>query len=132
VIFFVPRGHSGLIVRDAKRTAGERPDIATTEAAIRQAAAANGATLTPSDVAMARAAEATERLDEAMESMRTGGQLQIFNRHYRAARDAARAKGRGFMCYSTAMARLRLALVPYLANGKPLSEASALFAHIFR
>jgi hypothetical protein len=90
-----------------------------------------GATLTPDDVAIERAAAAVIRLDSMIDAMRRDGTLREFNARYKRGRAAALAEGRGFMGYGVAMARLKAALIPMLISqsGKPMSS---IFEQVFR
>lgn len=76
-------------------------------------------TLTDDIAAIGRASDAVERLDRAMAEMRKNGQLQIFNRAYRERRDAAAAKGQGFMACAMALGRLKAAMAPQLRGQVP-------------
>ena len=88
-------------------------------------------TLTPHDVVMARAANAAERLDKLMASMRGTGVLKEFNRAYKRRREAAFARGERFMLYKVALARLRTAMIPILMNGGNPVLGASLFAQVF-
>jgi hypothetical protein len=118
----VPGDHFGTGTTTTWWTAG--PDAAriASRATLR-------ASLTPDDIAIARASAAMVRLDAMIESMRQNGQLREFNRQYKLRRAAALADGRGYMNFSVAMARLKLALVPALQTGKPLTS---IFDQVFR
>jgi hypothetical protein len=87
------------VSREARKEAGERPEIATIINALRRAATCWNETLTPHDLAIQRAADAIKRLDAMMEALRASGQLNIFNQNYRASREAAALVGIGFMPY---------------------------------
>jgi len=67
------------------------------------------------------------RSDEYLASMRGTGMLREFTKVYRRHRAAESDKS--FMTYGTAMGRLRLALVPMLASGKPVGR---VFDQVFR
>jgi hypothetical protein len=58
--------------------------------------------LTPHDVAISRATDAAKRLDEYLLSVRGTGTLKEFNRAYKLRREAAAARGEGFMSFKTA------------------------------
>jgi hypothetical protein len=98
-------------------------------AALHRAAADARSTLTPHDVAISRAAGAAAKLDAYMDSLRGTGVLVEFNRAFKRKRMAATASGEGFMSYSTAMLRLRKALVPLLQGGNV--QTQSLFAAVF-
>jgi hypothetical protein len=117
------------IASAARLLAGADPDLSTARDAVTQSATAAGATLTPDDVAIERAAASMARLDAMIEAMRGGGTLREFNRQYKLRRAAARAEGRGFMLYAVAVKRLKLALVPMLQSGRPLA---GVFDEVFR
>jgi hypothetical protein len=70
-----------------------------------------------------------QRLDAMLATMRVDGTLALFNQRYKLGRAAAKAEGRGFMGYNTALARLKLALIPALTSGQPIA---GIFAEIFR
>jgi hypothetical protein len=57
------------------------------------------------------------------------GVLTEFNRQYKRERAAASERGEGFMPFSTAMARLRRALIPMLVGGG--RPQVGLFAEVF-
>jgi hypothetical protein len=86
-------------------------------AALREAAAGHGVTLTEHEIAVARAKDATQRINAFVDSMRKTGSLQVFNRHYKAARAAALARGESFMSYTAALGRLRSQIAARLAAG---------------
>jgi hypothetical protein len=109
----------------ARRLAGAGADAAT---AIAAAAASLGATLTPDDIAVAHAANSMMRLDAMIHKMKVSGELHQFNRRYKIERAAVLAEGRTFMSYGNALARLKLALIPGLQSGRPIS---GLFAEVF-
>jgi hypothetical protein len=117
--------------RKARKDAGERPDVATMINALCEAAAYWNETLTPHDLAIQRATDAITRLDAMMEALRASGQLNIFNQNYHANREAAASVGIGFMPYEVALSRLRMALAPYVTEGKSLEDITELFPEIF-
>ncbi|MCP1912687.1 hypothetical protein J2R96_005167 [Bradyrhizobium elkanii] len=119
------------VSRKARKEAGERPDVATMINALREAAVYWGETLTPHDLALQRATDSIKRLDAIIEALRSGGQLNIFNENYCASREAAASAGIGFMPYEVALSRLRMALVPYVTEGKRLEDITELFPKIF-
>ena len=77
------------VAREARRLAGDSPDASQATAALARSAALLGVTLTPADVAIARASAAVTRLDAMIEAMRWDGTLQQFNTRYKAGRAAA-------------------------------------------
>jgi hypothetical protein len=89
------------------------------------------ATLTPHDVALSRAANAAERLDRYVDSLRARGAMKEFTKAYRRHRLAATARGEGFMSFAVAETRLRLALIPLLIGGGTVGPTQSLFANIF-
>jgi hypothetical protein len=117
------------VATGARRLAGEGADAAKAIAAVMRSAGALGATLTPDDIALARAANSMLRLDAMLHEMGRDGTLREFNRRYAVGRAAAKAEGRGFMTYEQAMARLKRALIPGLTLGKPIT---GLFAEVFQ
>ena len=62
--------------RAARRFAGVNPDLAMATAAVHRSAASLGATLTPGHIAMERAGDAAERLDEYLDAMKRSGVLR--------------------------------------------------------
>jgi hypothetical protein len=124
VVFWIMVANAKPVVKLARKLAGKNPDAGEAEGALRRATVECRATLTAHDVAVAHAgAAAAHRLDEYLSSVLGTGTLREFNRAFTARREAA--------SYRTALARLRLALVPVLINGgKPVLGAS-LFATIF-
>ncbi len=104
---------------------GDSQGGASVVAALHEAATELRATLTPHDVAMARAHVAAERLDEIMRHLRDMGALRQFGKAYKARRMAAAAKGEGY-----AELRLKRALIPLIQSGKPAVGAS-LFREVF-
>ena len=62
--------------RAARRFAGVNADLAMATAAVHRAAASLGATLTPGHIAMERAGDAAERLDEYLDAMKRSGVLR--------------------------------------------------------
>ena len=131
LIFWLPQACCIAVSRQARREAGEAPDVATMTAALRQAAADHGVTLAPHDIAVERAGEAAARVDAYANAMKGTGRLRAFNETYRAQRQAA-AKGWGFMSYSTALGRLRAQIGARLAAGGNVYEPSDMLAEVFR
>jgi hypothetical protein len=130
-IFWLPSDKARAVAARARSIAGDNPDVEGTIAALKAAALQLRVTLTPHDVAVARAAAMAKQLDAFMASMTGTGVLREFNRTYKARRQAAFARGEHFMLYKDALARLRSAMIPLLQNGgKPVLGAS-LFATVF-
>jgi hypothetical protein len=96
-------------VRQARRDAGANPDTAMAAKALAQAAADQGVTLTPHHVAMTRAGDAANRIEQHMDFPRRTGKLREFTRMYKQRRTAAAAQGQGFLTYPVAELRLRRA-----------------------
>jgi hypothetical protein len=96
---------------------------------VARSAATLGATSTPDDVAIERAAAAVIRLDSMIDAMRRDGTLREFNARYKRGRGAAAARDEGYMNYGVAMARLKAALIPMLQQGKPMR---GVFDEVFR
>jgi hypothetical protein len=130
-VHWLPETNARAIVTQARRDAGRNPDAATATRALAQAAADQRVTLTPHHVAMARAGEATRRLDAYIESLRARGAMKEFTKAYRRQRLAAAASGKGFMTFAVAELRLRRALIPLLIGGRAVGPTSSLFAEIF-
>jgi hypothetical protein len=128
---WLPEPKARAIVKHARQDAGRSPDAATAARALAQAAADHRQTLTPHEVAITRARDASRKIEQYMQSLRGTGALKEFNRAYKQHRMAATARGEGFMSYATATARLRRALIPLLVNGRTVGPAQSLFAEIF-
>ena len=79
------------------------------------------AVLSEHDVVVARARNALARLDTKIEHARRTGTLAFFNSEYQRRREAARAAGKGFMRYNTALSKLRK-LLAGAAAGAPVSD----------
>jgi hypothetical protein len=80
---------------------------------------------------MARAGDASARIDRHLEAMRRSGGLREFNREYSVRRGQARASGHGFMSYAGATAQLRSAMIEHLIGTKPVDPVRSMFAQIF-
>jgi hypothetical protein len=120
------------IVRLARKLAGPAPNLTSAATALHEAASDLGATLTPHATAIERAGNAATKLNAYFESMRRSGQLAQFNKQYKQRRTEATANGRGFMSWSTAMTRLKRALVPLLMNGgKQPTVGATVFEEVF-
>jgi hypothetical protein len=70
---------------------------------------------------------AVTRLNESLVKANNDGTLHVFNRLYRTQREAARARGKGFMSYQQARSRLIRLLAQHAAGVAP----SAVFAKVF-
>ena len=106
------------------RAIGALRSPASVEAATAEVLAAAkrvDAVLSEHAVVVARARDALTRLDTKIELARQSGTLQFFNSEYRRRREAARAAGKGFMRYGTALAKLR-GLLAGAAAGVPLKD----------
>jgi hypothetical protein len=131
MVFWLPEGQAIAVSRQARKEAVGAPDVETMSAALRQAAAECGVTLTPHDVAMERAKDAAARIESFMDSLKGTGRLKAFNTTYKAARAAAAARGEGFMSYTVALGRLRARIGARLAGGGNVYEPG-LMAEVFR
>jgi hypothetical protein len=92
-----------------------------------------GIALTPHDVACMRADHRLAMLDQIIETARTSGDLQSFNRTYQRLRIRAASKGQRFMSYGTAQEKLRRQLVTAIGDGearRPFSFSAAM-ARVF-
>jgi hypothetical protein len=89
--------------------------------AVKRAAKEHRCTLTTHADAMARAKKANAELEMILTTMRREGQIAVFNRVYATRRQQARSRGKGFLSYTSALTRLRLALIPSLVSGEPPS-----------
>jgi hypothetical protein len=126
--WWLPSQDAQRVAGAARRLVGAGADVAAAVAAVMRSASTVGATLTPDETAIRRAADALIRLDVMISRMKRDGTLHQFNVRYKAERAAAQTQGRGFMSYTAATARLKLALVPGLQSGKPIV---GLFADVF-
>jgi hypothetical protein len=90
------------------------------------AAAALGVTLTNHATVLARAADAAGRIADGLTRAQAEGLLKDFNREYRIRRLAAAERGKRFMSYDQAMARLRRALAQ-AAAGHPAALMTCVF-----
>jgi hypothetical protein len=131
-IFWISAQQAKPIVRRARKNAGPAPNLTSAATALHEAASDLGATLTPHATAIERAGNAATKLNAYFESMRRSGQLAQFNKQYKQRRTEATANGRGFMSWSTAMTRLKRALVPLLMNGgKQPTVGATVFEEVF-
>jgi hypothetical protein len=81
---WLPETKVRAIVKQARRDAGASPDAATAGRALAQAAADQRVTLTPHHVAMTRAGDAANRIEQHMEFLRrTGKDFPLRNRRDR-------------------------------------------------
>jgi hypothetical protein len=110
---------------------GDNPDTDAAIRALQEAAAQCRAVLTQHDVAMTRAANAAERLDRYMESLKGTGVLKEFTRAYKRRRIATKERGEGFMSFQVAELRFKRALVPLLMNGGKPAIGTSFFSAIF-
>jgi len=129
--WWLPEDKVIAVSRQARREAGATPEVSIMLAALRQAAADHQAVLTPHETAIERAGDAAVRIDAFVDSMRRSGGLQVFNRHFKAAKAAAAARGEGFMSYTVALSRLRAQVGARLAAGGDV-YAPGLMAEVFR
>src|SRR6267378_2361725 len=131
-IFWISAQQAKPIVRLARKLAGPRPNLTSALAALHEAVAQERTALTEHATAIGRASAAVAKLDNYFEAMRRSGQLAQFNKQYKQRRTEATANGRGFMSWSTAMTRLKRALVPLLMNGgKQPTAGVTLFEEVF-
>jgi hypothetical protein len=131
-IYWLTAAQAKPLARLARKEVGRHQDIATASAALARAAAALRAILTPHHIAISRAGDADAKLNRYMDGLRGTGVLKEFTKAYRRRRLAASARGEGFMSFGNAEARLRLALIPLLVNGRTIGPVQSLFAEIFR
>jgi hypothetical protein len=73
-------------------------------------------TLTPHSRAVARARAASERLDQALATLKASGELAAFNRAYRRHRQDLAAKGESAIPFWAAQQGLRRLIIRHLAN----------------
>lgn len=72
-----------------------------------------------------------QQVDTYLQRLKTNGDLHAFNAEYRRRRVAAKANGKGFMSYSTALARLRNEVMSKLGNRNAICESSSLLNDVF-
>jgi hypothetical protein len=126
-VFWVQKKQAVALGRRARKLAGDNPDREDAIAALREAAAELGVTLTEHATAISRAGAAVERLDTFIDGLRKAE----FTKEYRRRRLAAREAGEGFVTYKVAERRLKAALVPLLMNGGKPAVGQSLFAEVF-
>ena len=90
-------------------------DLATATS-LHEAAAHFKTQLTPNDVAIERAGQASQQLDIYMASMQGIGILKLFNAEYKRRRLQQRRAVSDFITFAVAMTRLRTALIPLLVT----------------
>jgi hypothetical protein len=78
---------------------------------------------------MQRAGASVARIDAAFAEAQRCGTMKFFNAEYRRRREAASARGRGFITYERARARLRRAVAGVIAAGGVIS--TSLVAEVF-
>jgi len=76
-----------------------------------------GVQVSDHDTVVKRSTAAVERIDEAVSLAELRGDLRFFNAEYRRRRELAQLKGRAFMSYSTARAKLGEAIAGVAATG---------------
>jgi hypothetical protein len=130
MVWWLPEASAIAVSRQARKIAGNGGGIAGMTAALREAAADHGVTLTENAVAIERAGEAAARIESFMDSLKGTGRLKAFNMTYEAAKAAAAARGDGYMSYTVALGRLRAAISARLAGGGNVYEAG-LLAEVF-
>ncbi len=104
---------AGRLFRHARKDGGDIP------AAAREL----GVTVTMHHVAILRAGASVARFDAALAEAQRCGTMKFFNAEYRRRREAASARGRGFMTYERARARLRRAVAGVIAAGGVISAS---------
>jgi len=129
-IFWLPADKARSVASRARNQA-DGADVEMSISALYESASKYQCKLTSHRVAMERAAEAAQRLDAFMDSLRGTGVLREFTKTYKRRRLAAAERGEGFMSYANAERRLRLALIPLLVNGGKPAVGQSLFATIF-
>jgi len=118
-------------VASRARNQADGADVEMSISALYESASKYQCKLTSHRVAMERAAEAAQRLDAFMDSLKGTGVLREFTKTYKRRRLAAAERGEGFMSYANAERRLRLALIPLLVNGGKPAVGASLFAQVF-
>jgi hypothetical protein len=95
-IYWIMQVDAKRVVDRARKIAGNGAGGNAAISALHQAANDTRATLTPHDVAMARAGSATAKLDRYLDSLQGSGALKEFTRMYKRRRIEAKAAGLGF------------------------------------
>jgi hypothetical protein len=129
--FWLPADMVRAVATKARNIAGSDPDVEGAVAAPQEAAVQLRVRLTAHDTAMSRAANAAERLDAYVETLRASGVMKQFTKTYKARRLAAKERGEGFMTFSAAELRFKRALIPLLQNGGKPAVGSSLFREVF-
>jgi hypothetical protein len=102
--------------RDMVTRHGTTRPLADVVAHVESLAGFEGVTLTPHSRAIARARAASERLDQALATLKASGELAAFNRAYRRHRQDLNAKGESAMPFWAAQQGLRRLIIRHLAN----------------
>lgn len=119
------------VVCQAKLATDDKPTVESLKKALHDAAASRKSGLTPHLVIMSRATMLAKKLRQKMEHMRITGQLREFNAEYRRRRIAAEERGVGIMPYSTAMTRLRKAIIVALVGRREIAQMQSIFESVF-
>ena len=83
------------------------PSLEAAVAELKAAAARCDIVLSEHDAVLARARAALDQLDKKLETARSAGQLQFFNRAYKQYRLDCQQRGMGAMPYNIALTKLR-------------------------
>jgi hypothetical protein len=95
---------------------GNTRTLASVIAHIESLASLEGLTLTPHARAIARAGAASERLDQALATLKAQGELTAFNRAYRTYRQQRQSDGESALPFWAAQEGLRRLIIRHLAN----------------
>jgi phytoene dehydrogenase-like protein len=95
---------------------GSTRTLASVIVHIESLASFEGLTLTPHARAIARAGAASERLDQALATLKAQGELAAFNRAYRTYRQQRQSDGESALPFWAAQQGLRRLIIRHLAN----------------
>jgi hypothetical protein len=95
---------------------GSTRTLASVIVHIESIAELEGLTLTPHARAIARAGAASERLDQALATLKAQGELAAFNRAYRTYRQQRQSDGESALPFWAAQQGLRRLIIRHLAN----------------
>jgi hypothetical protein len=101
--------------------------IAQAEAEVRAAALRLNMTLADHSEVMGRTKLAVDKLASRLDAAQSAGLLKDFNTEFKRRRLEAQRRGRGFMPYNTARAKLAKLLAGAAAGTKPESLLAAVF-----
>jgi hypothetical protein len=103
-------------ITEARDIVAEYGTLPLLIARLESLARAEGLTLTPHARAIARASAASERLDQALATLKAQGELAAFNRAYRTYRQQRQSDGESALPFWAAQQGLRRLIIRHLAN----------------